>query len=112
LLYQCVETRSTEVFWLDCCFIHFHTSVSTSSSTAKLLPPRREFLYPVVNCFTRQTLPIVNRKHFLMNILCIESFCPQKRTTESCSSVIYSPSTVAILTTETSLWTWAWASGT
>jgi hypothetical protein len=37
----------------------------------------REFLGPVVNRFTRQTLPNVNRKHFFMNILCIEFFCSQ-----------------------------------
>jgi hypothetical protein len=35
------------------------------------LPPR-------LNCFTRQTLPTVNRKHFFMNIICTESFCTQK----------------------------------
>jgi hypothetical protein len=28
--------------------------------------------------FMRQTLPNINRKHFFMNILCIESFCQQK----------------------------------
>jgi hypothetical protein len=39
-----------------------------------------------------------------MNILCIESFCKQKRTTECWSLVIYTSSTVAILTDETSLW--------
>jgi hypothetical protein len=33
----------------------------------------REFLDPVVNHFTRQTLPTVNSKHFFMNTLCIES---------------------------------------
>jgi hypothetical protein len=27
-----------------------------------------------------KTLPAINRKNFFMNILCIESFCPQKRT--------------------------------
>jgi hypothetical protein len=37
------------------------------------------FLGPLVNCFTRQTLPTVNRKYFLMNILCIESLCPQRK---------------------------------
>jgi hypothetical protein len=26
----------------------------------------------------QQTLPTINRKHFFMNILCTESFCPQK----------------------------------
>jgi hypothetical protein len=40
--------------------------------------PLREFLDPVVKRFTQQTLPIVNRKHFFINILWIESFCLQK----------------------------------
>jgi hypothetical protein len=35
-----------------------------------------------------------------MNIFCIESFCPQKRTTEICSSVEYTSCMVAILTTD------------
>jgi hypothetical protein len=34
----------------------------------------REFLDPAVNRFTRQTLPTVNRNHFHINIICIESF--------------------------------------
>jgi hypothetical protein len=38
----------------------------------------RKFLYPDVNRFTRQTLLTLNRKHFLKNILCIDSFCPHK----------------------------------
>jgi hypothetical protein len=62
-----------------------------------------------VKRFMRQTLPTVNRRHFVNNIVCTESFCPQKRTTERRSSVVHSPSTVAIFTTETSLWTCAWA---
>jgi hypothetical protein len=37
----------------------------------------REFLDPVVNRFQRQTLPTVNRKHFFMNILSLESAWPQ-----------------------------------
>jgi hypothetical protein len=46
----------------------------------------------------------VNRKHFFKNVLCIEAFCPQKiRITKRYSSVVYSSSTVAILTTESSL---------
>jgi hypothetical protein len=32
----------------------------------------REFLGPVVNRFTLETLPIVHRKHFFINILCID----------------------------------------
>jgi hypothetical protein len=51
----------------------------------------------VVNRFTRQTLHTVNRKHLFVNILCVKSFCPQKRTTELCSSVVYSSNTVVIL---------------
>jgi hypothetical protein len=73
----------------------------------------RNACHPGVNCFTRQTLPIVNRKHFLMNILCIGSlYSTKKLTRECCSWVVYSSSTVAILTTETSLWTCACASAT
>jgi hypothetical protein len=33
--------------------------------------------HPAVNHFVRQTLPTVNRKHFFVSILCIESFYPQ-----------------------------------
>jgi hypothetical protein len=47
-----------------------------------------------------------------MNILCIESFYPQNMHKQHCSSIVYSSSTVAILTTETRLWTWACASAT
>jgi hypothetical protein len=43
-----------------------------------------------------------NQENFFMNIICTEYFCPQKRTTEFISSVVYSSSTVDILTTETS----------
>jgi hypothetical protein len=65
-------------------------------------------LDPAVNRFTRHTLPTVNRKHVFMNILCIESFCPQKEsTTDRCSSVVHTLSTVVILTAGTSLWTCA-----
>jgi hypothetical protein len=46
-------------------------------SSAKRLPPRWQFLNLVMNYFTQQTLPTVNRKPFFMNILCTESFCPQ-----------------------------------
>jgi hypothetical protein len=34
---------------------------------------------PVENRYTRKTLPTKNRKHFFMNILCIESSFPQKK---------------------------------
>jgi hypothetical protein len=63
------------------------------------------FLDPIGNCFMQQTLPTLNRKHFFMNILCTKSFRTQKRTRERCSAVVHASSTVAVLTTETNLWT-------
>jgi hypothetical protein len=105
-LYQCVKTHSIEVFWLlSQPLPHL---VGHNLRLSNVL----EFLDPVVNCFTRQTLPNVNREHLFMNILYIEFFCPQKRTTERCTSVVHSSSTFAILTTEISLWTYACASTT
>jgi hypothetical protein len=67
----------------DRCPSHFLTFVGIICGFRTIL---REFLGPILNRFTRQTLPTTNRKHFFMNILCIESFCPQKRTV-CCSSV-------------------------
>jgi hypothetical protein len=72
-LYQCVETRSVQVFWLlpePLPYLRFNLFVISETFST--------FLDLVVNSFTRQTLPTVNRKHFLMNILSIESFWPQK----------------------------------
>jgi hypothetical protein len=71
--YHWFETRSIEVFWLlsrplsHLCFNLFVTSEIFAT-----------FFDPVVNSLTRQTLPTVNRKHFFMNILCIESFAHKK----------------------------------
>jgi hypothetical protein len=59
----------------DCCLSHFRTC---SAVICHFQTYFREFLDPVVNRFTRQTLPTVNRKHLFMNILCIESSCTQK----------------------------------
>jgi hypothetical protein len=84
-LYQCVETR---------CLL---TVVSaTSALPFKPLHHQRNVCHPAVNHFTQQTLSTLNRKHFFMNILLFESFCPQKHTTESCSSVVYPPNTATI----------------
>jgi hypothetical protein len=84
-----------------CCLSHFRT---WSGMICVFRLSLREFLYPVMNCFMRQTLATVTRKHLFMNILCTKSFLPtKKRTKERCSSVVYSSSTVAILTTETRL---------
>jgi hypothetical protein len=99
-LYQCVETCSQEVFRL--CLSHFRTSVLTSSSSAKLLP-----------CFSTQLWNALRNKHFLpwsWNIslwisFALSPFAHRKRTTERCSSVVQTSSTVAVLTTETNLWT-------
>jgi hypothetical protein len=74
-LYQCVETRSIEVF--DSCLSHFRT---WSGIMCVFRTSLRQFIDSIVNRFTRQTLPTVNRKHFFINTLCIESFCPQKKT--------------------------------
>jgi hypothetical protein len=56
-LYQCVETRSVEVFW---------TVVSATSATPfQPLRHQRNICHPVVNPITRQTLPAVNKEMFL-----------------------------------------------
>jgi hypothetical protein len=51
----------------DCCLSHLPINSKTFAT----------FLDPAVNHFMRQTLPTVSRKNFFMNILCIDSFCPQ-----------------------------------
>jgi hypothetical protein len=42
-----------------------------------------------VNHLKRQTLLTINRKHFFMNILSVESFCLQKRIIECCFLVVH-----------------------
>jgi hypothetical protein len=93
-LYQCVEARSIEVFRL------------LSQPLPRPFQPllhQRNICHPTVKRFKRHTLPTVNRKYFFMNILCIETFFSQKRTTERCSFIAHPSSTAAILTTKTSL---------
>jgi hypothetical protein len=70
-LYQCVETRSIDVF------SHFRTSVSTSSS-AKRLPSGCE-PFPAINTSHRK------EKIFLYKYLYTESFARKKLTPEHCS---------------------------
>jgi hypothetical protein len=60
----------------DCCLSHFRIWLGIIYD---FLTSLREFLDPLVNCFTRQTLPTVNRKHFFTSILCAESFYPTKK---------------------------------
>jgi hypothetical protein len=85
-LYQCAETGSKEIFWILFQLLpHLRFNLFVISETFAM------FLDLVVNSFTRQTLPTVNRKHFLMNILCIESLCPQEthnRTLLFCSTLL------------------------
>jgi hypothetical protein len=89
-----------------CCLSHFITSVSTSSSSAKRLPPSCELLY-ATNTSPRK------QKTFLLAYTLHWAILPRKkRKTESCSLVVNLPSTVAILITKTSLWTCACASAT
>jgi hypothetical protein len=76
----------------DCCLSHFHTSVSSSSPSAKRLSPSYEPLYATDTSHRKQE--------------------KKNRTTQRCSSLVYPSSTVAILTTETSLWTCSCASAT
>jgi hypothetical protein len=62
-----------------------HKSLLTvvSATSALLFQPlrrQRNVCHRVVDRFTRQTLPTVNRKHLFMNILRIESFCAQQNT--------------------------------
>jgi hypothetical protein len=69
-LYQCVEICNTEVFWLMCQQLpHLRFNIFVISET---------FATQLWTCLMRETLPTVNRKHFFVNILFIESFCPQK----------------------------------
>jgi hypothetical protein len=104
-LWQCVETRSVEIF--------LKVVLATSAPPFEPLPQQRNVCHPVVNRFTRQALPAVNRRHFFMNILCIEFFfTTRKWRTELSFLVVHFSSTIAILTTETSIWTCACASDT
>jgi hypothetical protein len=67
-IYQWVETRSKEVFL---------TVSATSAPALQPLRQQRNLCHPVVNRFTRKTLPRVNRKHLFVNNLFIETFFPQ-----------------------------------
>jgi hypothetical protein len=79
------------------------TVAMLQTQQGKLAGLHLRFISPVMTVLREKTLLTVNRKYLFMNILCTVSFCPQKRTTERCSSVVYFSSTVVILTTETSL---------
>jgi hypothetical protein len=105
-LYQCVEIRSTEVFWL----------------LSQPLPHLRFNLFVSAKILQRLSTQLwtLRDKHFppqtgnisLWISFVLSSFTHINRTTERCSSVAQARSTVAILTTETSPWTYACASAT
>jgi hypothetical protein len=91
-------------------------TVVSATSTPPFQPLRhqRNFCHTVVNYFRRQTLSHHKRETFLYEYPFLGVLLPTKKkksTTERCSS-IHSSSTVAILTTHFSLWTWACASAT
>jgi hypothetical protein len=69
-LYQCVKILGMEVFWL--------LSQPLPPFPFQPLRQQRNYCHLVVNRFTRQTLPTVNKKHFVMNILCIKFFFLQE----------------------------------
>jgi hypothetical protein len=77
-LYQSVETSSIEVFRL--------LSQTLPHLSLDLIVIRETFLDPVVNRFTRQTLPTINRKHFFMVSFALSPFAHKKGTTERCHS--------------------------
>jgi hypothetical protein len=103
-LYQCVETRSLEVYWL----------------LSQPLPYLRFNLFVISEMFAIKVEPLYatntsqhKQETFLYEYLCIESFyAHRKRTTGRCFSVIHSSSAFTILTSETSLWTCACSSAT
>jgi hypothetical protein len=99
-------SKSATQTYFDCCFSHFRTSVSTSSSSAKRLPPSCEPLYATNTSHRKQqTFRYEYPLHWVM--------LPTKNnTTERCCSVLHASSTVAILTEETSFWTYACTSAT
>jgi hypothetical protein len=98
-LYECVETRSIDVF--DCCLSQFPISVSSSET----------FESPWDNFSTQLRTASHQKEEISLNEYPLHwvLFPTEKLTTERCSSVEYSSSTVVILTTKTSLWIWAWA---
>jgi hypothetical protein len=80
---------------LHCVEIHC-IEVAVVSAPPVQLFRQHNVCHLVVNRFTRHT-STVDRKHFFMNIFCIESYCCAQKTDKKSSS------TVSILTTETSL---------
>jgi hypothetical protein len=75
-LYRYTPASSNRLFYpLHSCSCRNLNRVTPSGIICDFQMSLGEFLDPVVNRFTRQTLPTVNRKHFFMNILSTKSFC-------------------------------------
>jgi hypothetical protein len=85
-LYHFFETRSREAFRLLSQLLPHNRFIICDFRTSL-----RECLDSVVNRFMRQTLPTVKRKYFFMNILCIESFCSQKKAKQNAVLGKYTP---------------------
>jgi hypothetical protein len=105
-LYQCVETRSIEVFWLlSQPLPHLRFIICDfRTSFREFLAPCDEPLYATNT---------IKRKHlFLLISFALSPLAHKTSTRELCCSVVYYSSMVVILTTETSLWRCACASAT
>jgi hypothetical protein len=94
-LYQCVETRSIEVFGL------------LSQSLSHLVGCHLRLSNVLERISWRSSVPLhatntspVNKKKFFMHILCIEYFCLQITRNRT---LLFGNTTIAILTTKTSL---------
>jgi hypothetical protein len=86
---MCISWHILHQHWYTCpitlpvCQNLQHRSCLTvvwGTSTPPFQPLHHQWnvCHPVVNHFTRQTLPTINSKHLFMNTVCIESFSPQK----------------------------------
>jgi hypothetical protein len=107
-LYQCVGTRSIEEFWLlsqPLTHIRFNLFVISGTFATKT-----ELLYATNT--SHRKLEIFLYEYRLQGVLLRTHTDTQKSRTKRCSSVVYSSSTAAIFTTETSLWTCACESAT
>jgi hypothetical protein len=81
-LYQCIETRSIEVFWLLSQPLPHLRFIIWSFRTSS-----REFLNPVINTSHHK------QEIFLYEYLCIESFSPQKPAQQGTALRYYTPQT-------------------
>jgi hypothetical protein len=107
-LYQCVETRSIEVFWLLSQSLPHMVGhhLELSNLLERICRPSCEPLYATNTSYRKQETLLYE---YPSNSALLHTI---KSTTERSSSVVHTSSTDVILTTETPLWTCACASGT